>query len=290
LGIRRTFVETASGHAHVRSVGNGRAMLLLHWTPSSSRQYLPVLPGLADLGYAAYALDHMGYGHSDPRPSPWAVSDYANNIAAVMDGLEIETAIVVGGHFSSEIAVELSLNHPTRVSHLALDGNPVWDRTFREEVLAVARQPTPDWSEDGAHIAWVWERALWLQRMWDSGFTLDDTGAGLLRNAVIDSMVAQQSDDSADALKNYDMEAALIKVSVPTLALTAETDPLNNCHVKVLSLVQGAVGHTFAGGHPHHHPEKADDYVSVLHRFVEGDTDGFETTKTVQDIKTRSYT
>ena len=78
---------------------------------------------------------------------------------------------------SSEFAVELSLRHPDRVTHLVLDGCPVWDRAFRDEVLSVSRQPAPAWSEDGAHIAWVWERSLWLQRMWDSGFDLDDDGA-----------------------------------------------------------------------------------------------------------------
>ncbi len=277
MTLRRSFIETDSGYVHVRSQGNGDAIFLLHWTPSSSRQYIPVMSELAALGFAAYAPDHMGYGQSDPRPSPWEIRDYANNIAAVMDGINMETATVVGGHLSSEIAVELSLKHPSRVSHLVLDGSPVWDRAFREEVLATARQPTPDWSEDGSHITWVWGRALWLQRMWDSDFKLDDTSAALLRDAVIDSLSAQQSDDSADALMNYDMEAALTQVRVPTLALTAETDPLNNCHDKVLNLVDGAVGHSFAGGHPLHHPEKAADYVSVLHRFIAGDTGDFDT-------------
>lgn len=290
LGINRAFVETASGFVHVRSAGNGTPIMLLHWTPASSRQYEPILSGLAGLGYAAYAPDHLGYGQSDPRPKPWAIGDYADNIAAVMDDLNIEAAVVVGGHLSAEIAAELSLRHPQKVSKLVLDGSPVWDRTFREEVLATARQPTPDWKEDGSHIAWVWERSLWLQRMWDSGFVLDDDGASLLRNAVVDSMLAQQGDDSADALKNYDMEEALRKVTIPTLALTAETDPLNNCHSKVLRLVDGAVGHTFAGGHPHHHPDKATEYVSVLHRFINNKTEDFETIETAKNTETKSYT
>ncbi len=270
MKISRRFIETPSGFVHVRSAGKGTPLLLLHWTPASNRQYLHVLNHLSDSGYAGYAPDHMGYGQSDPRPSPWAIKDYADNMAAVLDGLSVEKAAVVGGHLSSEIAVELSLRFPDRVTHLVLDGSPVWDRAFREEVLQTARQPAPDWSEDGAHIAWVWERSLWLQRMWDSKFELDEEGATLLRNAVIDSMQAQQSDDSADALKNYDMEAALSQVQVPTLALTAETDPLNNCHEKVLNLVEGAVGHTFSDGHPLHHPEKAKDYVDAVVRFLEG--------------------
>lgn len=277
---------------HVRSstkAGNGEAIVLLHWTPASSRQFVPALPLLADKGYDAYALDHLGYGQSDPRPKPWAVEDYADNVAEVMDQLGLDTATVAGGHFSSEIATELSLRHPGKVTRLVLDGSPVWDRAFREEVLKTARQPTPDWKEDGSHIAWVWERALWLQKMWDSNFTLDDQGAALLRHAVIDSMSAQQSDDSAEALKNYDMEDALQRANVPVLALTAETDPLNNCHIKVLEAANGSVGFTFKGSHPLHDPNKAADYVDAVDRFIRGDVDGFESVDSTTRSTTKSY-
>ena len=272
MTIRRTLVETPSGFIHVRTAGSGSPILLLHWTPASGRQYVPVLEELGKAGYAGYAPDHMGYGHSDPRPAPWMVEDYADNIAAVMDGLGLKTAAVVGGHVSSEFAAELALRHPERVTQLVLDGCPVWDRAFRDEVLKVSRQPTPSWTEDGAHIAWVWERSLWLQRMWDSKFELDDEGAALLRDAVIDSMLAQQMDDAAEALRNYDMEAALRKIHTPTLALTAETDPLNNCHEMVLGLVDGSVGHTFSGSHPLHDPEKAGEYADVILSFIAADS------------------
>ena len=268
MTVRRTLVETSAGFVHVRSAGAGRPILLLHWTPASSRQYLPLLRELDGSGYAGHAPDHMGYGQSDQRPAAWWVPDYADNLVEVMDGLGIESAAVVGGHVASEFAVELALRHPERVSRLILDGCPVWDRAFRDEVLKTSRQPAPRWSEDGAHISWVWERSLWLQRMWDSQFELDDDGAALLRNAVVDSMLAQQSDDATEALRNYDMEAALRKVRTPTLALSAETDPLNNCHAKVLELVKGCVGHVFAGGHPLHYPQKAADYAAVILDFL----------------------
>lgn len=268
--MKRALIETSSGHVHVRLQGEGRPVVLMHWTPASGRQFEPLLPLLADAGFTAIAPDHMGYGQSDPRPKAWEIADYADNIAELLDVLGYESAAFVGGHLSSEIAVETSLRHPKRVTRLVLDGSPVWSREFREQVLATARQPTPDWNEDGSHIAWVWERALWLQRMWDSNFELNDDGAAFLRNAVIDSMVAQQSDDSADALKNYDMEDALKRVSHPVLALSAKTDPLNNCHEKVLDLVDGARGHEFPGSHPIHHPDMARTYTDVLLPFLKG--------------------
>lgn len=274
--ITRLFAHTPYGQVHLRVTGEGTPLVLLHWTPWSSRQYMPAMPLLVEAGYQVIAPDHMGYGQSDPRPSAWFVEDYAHCLAAALDHLGVESSAIIGGHFSSEIAVAFHLVYPNRATHLVLDGSPVWDLETRNQVLATARQPTPDWDEDGGHIAWVWQRALWLQRMWDSNFVLDDDGAAWLRTAVIETLQAQQSDDSAEALRAYDMETALKQVTVPTLALTAETDPLNNCHQKVLGAVKGCVGHTFPGSHPHHHPDRAREFADVILRFLDGDTNGFE--------------
>jgi pimeloyl-ACP methyl ester carboxylesterase len=266
--VRRRLVALPAGHMHLREAGAGPAVLLLHWTPASSRQYAAVVPELAARGWRAVAPDHFGYGLSDPRPGRWLIADYADSVAALMDELDIDDAGVVGGHVSSEIAVELSLRHPIRVRKLVLDGSPVWSRETREQVLNVARQPPPKWSEDGAHFAWAWQRALWLQRMWEPGLVLDDAAAERLRGATLDSLLAQQSDDSADALKEYDMAAALARVSVPTLAVTATTDPLNNCHAQVMGLVKGAAGHVFEGRHPLHDPASGAAYAAVLDAFL----------------------
>ena len=46
MTIRRRLVETPSGFVHVRSAGAGPPILLLHWTPASSRLYIPALEEL----------------------------------------------------------------------------------------------------------------------------------------------------------------------------------------------------------------------------------------------------
>jgi 3-oxoadipate enol-lactonase len=212
----------------------------------------------------------MGYGFSDPRKQPWAVGDFAENIAHVMTCLGLKGANVVGGHFSSEIATELALRHPERVHKLVLDGSPVWPRDLREKILATARPTPPRWAENGDHIAWSWQRALWLQKMWDNKFALDDRGAEQVKAAMIDALLAGQQDDTAEALKNYDMDTSLKKLAVPTLAITAETDPLTNCHAEVLARVPRAGGYRFVGSHPLHHVDRAAEYARVLHAFLSG--------------------
>ncbi|MDX2144754.1 MAG: alpha/beta fold hydrolase [Rhodospirillaceae bacterium] len=268
--VRRAIVDTPEGQVHVRVAGLGEPLVLLHWTPGSGRQYAALLPEMAARGYRAIAPDHMGHGFSDARKHAWTVGDFAENIAHVMTCLGLKDANVIGGHFSSEIATELALRHPTRVKKLVLDGSPVWSREMREKVMATARPTPPRWSEAGDHVAWSWQRALWLQRMWDSQFTLNDTTAGHIKAAMIDALLAGQQDDTAEALKDYDMDAALKKLALPTLAIAAETDPLTNCHADVLSRVPSARGYRFAGSHPLHHVDRAADYARVIHAFFSG--------------------
>jgi pimeloyl-ACP methyl ester carboxylesterase len=265
--IRRSLLETPAGVVHVRTAGAGAPVLLLHWTPGSSNQYKAILPELAARGYRAIAPDHMGFGFSDPRDKAWSVADFADNIADVMTCLGVAKAHIVGGHFSSEIAVELALRHPTRVTMVVLDGSPVWSREMREKVLASARPQPPPWSEVGDHIAWIWQRAIWLRRMWEPSFRLDAEGADVIKHAVLENLLAGDTSDTAEALKDYDMEAALQRLSVPTLAITATGDPLTNCHGDVLRLAPGSRGHTYTGAHPMHRGDRAADYVRVLHAF-----------------------
>lgn len=287
---RRSIIDTPDGQIHVRSSGQGEAVILLHWTPGSGRQYQYVLGELAARGYRVIAPDHMGFGFSDPRPKPWAVSDYAQNILDVMTALGIEVAHVVGGHFSSEIAVEMALRTPARVKKLALDGSPVWSRALREKILSAARPEEPNWSETGDHIAWIWQRAAWLRKMWNPTFVLNDQTAGVLKTAVMENILAGNTDDTSTALKEYDLDLALPRLGVPTLALTAQTDPLTNCHADVLRLVPSALGHCFAGVHPLHVAERSADYVRVLHAFFANAGSGlFHNAATFQPEASASY-
>jgi pimeloyl-ACP methyl ester carboxylesterase len=265
----RALVNTPDGQIHIRTAGSGDAVVLMHWTPSSSRQYAGVIPRLAELGYRAIALDHLGFGFSDPRPRPFTIADFADTLAQLLDALDIARSHVLGGHVSSEIAAEFALRHPAKTRRLVLDGSPVWTRERREAVLSSARPNPPPWSEAGDHIAWAWQRTVWLQKMWDANFCLDsDTAAEQMRLALIDSLLSGTQSDTAEALKLYDMDHALRRLQHPVLALTATTDPLYSCHTDVMSLVKDVREHIFQGTHPLHSPYGVDDYVRVIDRFL----------------------
>ncbi len=97
-------------------------VLLVHGWAISAYLWRHNIDALAGSGYRVYALDLPGHGLSD---APLAKGSYrldalADDIAALMDALELEHPAVVAQSMGGRIAFELARRH--RVSRLALFG------------------------------------------------------------------------------------------------------------------------------------------------------------------------
>lgn len=67
--VRRHFADLPHGQVHYAACGDlaSPAVLLLHQTPRSWREYEAVLP-LIGARYRAIAMDTVGFGDSEPLP------------------------------------------------------------------------------------------------------------------------------------------------------------------------------------------------------------------------------
>jgi pimeloyl-ACP methyl ester carboxylesterase len=267
-GIERRMVATRHGHFHVRIAGPeaGRPLVLLHWTPGSSRQYEPTLPLFAARGFRAYAFDLMGCGASDPIDGEWLVPDHAQALAEAFALLGIDRATLLGGHISSIIATQISQLAPERVARLVLDGNPVWDAATREAIINVAAPKNPPAAEDGSHMAYAFTRALWTKKMWKPDLVFDAAHAQETYLLFVENLISGLN--WSPEILRIDYPALLAKVTVPTLFLSADGDPLRDQHEKAMAFVHGARGHVFSGNHPLHQPDKAAAYVATVDGFV----------------------
>ena len=140
-----------------RRFGEGPPVVLLHASPRSAAALLPLGLRLADR-FTVFALDTPGFGWSDPlridRPD---AHDYGDALMAAFDALGLRQAPVYGSHTGAAIAVAAALDHPARVTALALDGYAIFTSTEQSEYLATYLMPVePAW--DGAHLAWLWSR------------------------------------------------------------------------------------------------------------------------------------
>jgi len=73
-------------------------------------------------GHNALALHLPGFGPTAPPPAPWSPADYADALAAALEGTP--PVVVVGHSFGGRVAVRLAARHPERVRALVLTGVP----------------------------------------------------------------------------------------------------------------------------------------------------------------------
>src|SRR5215472_5803164 len=99
--------------------GDEPALVLMHGFPDDSRIYDRLVPLLSPR--RAVAFDFLGYGGSD-RPPTRALdpAGHLDQLDAVLDGLGIETAVLVGHDASGPVAIDYALTAPDRVGQLIL--------------------------------------------------------------------------------------------------------------------------------------------------------------------------
>jgi pimeloyl-ACP methyl ester carboxylesterase len=191
------------------------------------------------------ALSQRGHGDSDKPVSGYRVEDFARDVVAVLDALDIPRAVLVGHSGSCLVARRVAIDHPARVAGLVLEASPVTlarDPALRGFVATVvsnledpidpdfARSFVGDTSSAGVAAGWVDEIARELLKVpahvWREMF------AGLLE---------------------YDDREELARVAAPTLLIWGDADDLVGRAVQeelldhlatATLLVYPGVGHT----------------------------------------------
>ena len=101
---------------------SGVPVLLLHGITDSWRSFEPVLPHLPT-PIRAFALSQRGHGDADRPAAGYHPRDFAADVAAFMDTLELGPAIIVGHSMGSFIAQRFAIDYPERTLGLVLMGS-----------------------------------------------------------------------------------------------------------------------------------------------------------------------
>jgi pimeloyl-ACP methyl ester carboxylesterase len=106
---------------------SGPPVVLLHGLTMSSRTMERLAGSLPD--HRVLLLDLHGHGKSTTprRPDRYLVSEFADDVVALLDHLGIDEAVVGGLSLGANVAYEVALRHPARVRALVLE-MPVFAR------------------------------------------------------------------------------------------------------------------------------------------------------------------
>jgi 3-oxoadipate enol-lactonase len=100
-------------------------MLLIHGNDESSVAWFGWVPRMAQ-EFRLIRTDLPGFGHSSIPPEfEWTMAGLAATQAEVLDGLEIESAHIVGAKSGGSIAMQFAADYPKRTRTLTLVSAPV---------------------------------------------------------------------------------------------------------------------------------------------------------------------
>lgn len=118
-GVEHRYVTTPAGVTiHIAEAGpaDGDPVMLVHGFPQHWWEWREIMGPLAADGYRVLCPDLRGAGWSDAPGGHYLKADMADDLAAVLDALGIET-VKLGGHdWGGVVAFIFMLRHPDRVT------------------------------------------------------------------------------------------------------------------------------------------------------------------------------
>jgi pimeloyl-ACP methyl ester carboxylesterase len=99
--------------------GAGAPVVLLHGYPLNRAMWQPQVAALRD-AYRVVTPDLRGLGETEATPEPATMEDMARDVAALLDALEIERAIIGGLSMGGYVTLAFARLFPERVRALVL--------------------------------------------------------------------------------------------------------------------------------------------------------------------------
>jgi 3-oxoadipate enol-lactonase len=125
FGVRPSLRTGASqqyvvrGHATTVDVhGEGPVVLFVHGFPLDRTMWRPVAAALT--GWRRVSPDLRGMGLSEGPDDGYSLAVYADDLAALLDTLQVQDAVVCGLSMGGYVALELFRRHPARIRGLVL--------------------------------------------------------------------------------------------------------------------------------------------------------------------------
>jgi pimeloyl-ACP methyl ester carboxylesterase len=229
---------------HYRRAGSGSPVILLHQSPTSSREYIPLIQEIAAKGFTVFSPDTPGNGMSDPFPGEeWkSMEEFADGVVNLMDELGIRQAAVYGFHTGGVCALALAMRHPDRFTVAIMNGYIQMGKDEVDEILQqYLPEVVPDWS--GSHLAWTWARFReqviffpWFSKDLARRMNNDVPAPAVTHLAVMDFLKCQDYRRAYRPAFLFDTSQAVKNMKGNMVITTAKTDVLNKYHALLKDL------------------------------------------------------
>ena len=212
------YVETKSGVSLFYTVtgpGSAPAIVFSNSLGTTHRMWDAIV-GELSAEYCCVRYDTRGHGGSNPGPAPFEIADLADDLAALLDHLDLTRAHVAGLSLGGMIGQAFAMRYPARLAGLTL-------------MATTAHMPTREaWEERAGLVRREGTRAILaatMQRWFTTGFRDDHPRAA---EAVAEEFAAIDRDGYAaccEAIGRMDLRPLLHRVRAPTTVIAGREDP-----------------------------------------------------------------
>lgn len=120
---------------HHEAQGSGAPLLLIHGLGSSGLDWEYQVPVFAK-SFRVITVDLRGHGRSGKPPGPYSIREMTADVLALLDGLGIASAHVVGLSMGGAVAFQLAADAPQRIRSLTIvnSGPSLVLKTFKDKL------------------------------------------------------------------------------------------------------------------------------------------------------------
>jgi pimeloyl-ACP methyl ester carboxylesterase len=133
------YAEVNGLNLYYETMGTGRPLVLLHGGLGSGEMFGPVRPALAE-HHQVIAVDLQGHGRTADIDRPIDIRLMADDIAALIDHLELERPDLVGYSLGGGVALQTAVKYPDKVGRLVVASAHIWRDAIPPEMLAQQAQ------------------------------------------------------------------------------------------------------------------------------------------------------
>lgn len=252
----------------VRELGpkDGPPVVLIHgWAYDGEATWAAVAPLLAERHRVVLA-DQRNHGKSDRIRGPYDIEDVADELAGVLDALDLGPATIVGYSMGGMVAQMLTKRHPRHVRRLVLAGTAAYPIAARRLLTRwafwwgrAAARVSPgegNWFALAAlrklgaispqHERWIWEKIM-------------DRDPTLYYEA-------------GNAVRRFDSRAWIGRLDVPKLVIIPTDDILvpPAAQYEMASLLDDCEVIELVGANHDSVLTRAEDYAKAIERFAGG--------------------
>jgi pimeloyl-ACP methyl ester carboxylesterase len=249
--------------------GKGQPLLLVMGIGYDSTLWtLAQVPALCQT-FQVIIFDNRDAGRSSQATSGYTIADMADDMAGLMDALDIRKAHVCGLSMGAMIAMEFALRHPGRLDRMILTGaTGAPARAAFHPIMTWNWVKTHDSSGGvfaGQQFTWLFSTAFLRNRD-----AVQQTIGMLSSNP--NPVGPQAYDRQAQALLRFDVLERLAAVKAPTLCIVGEQDLLTPVHEgrEVADKIPGARFEVIKGeGSSHVVPiERPNEFNDLVRDFL----------------------